>query len=230
MSPGKRIDVLDGWRSAAVLTMCLWHFFWDLTLFGFLDTAAMQTWAAQLARAFIVCSFVLLAGISSRFSRSNGRRCLRLALCAAAVSLVTAAVGEPVRFGILHLLAVSTGLYALLKGPLEKLSERGFLILWGALFTAGTFVPARIRVSAPWLWPLGLRTDGFFSADYYPIVPWLFLFLAGAAMGGLLRASRAPWLDRKLPRILTWPGRHALAIYLVHQPVLWGSLALLAGS
>ena len=229
MSPGKRVDVLDGWRSLAVLTMCLWHFCWDLTLFGLLDRAAMQSWTAQLVRAFIVCSFVLLAGISSRYSRSNGRRCLRLALCAAAVSLAPAAVGEPVRFGILHLLAVGTGVYALLRNALDRLPERAALALWGVLFAAGTFVPARVRVSVPWLWPLGLRTTGFFSADYYPIVPWLFLFLAGAAMGGLLRSSRAPWLDWKLPRALTWPGRHALGIYLIHQPVLWGSLYLLAG-
>lgn len=130
--------------------MCLWHFCWDLTLFGLLDRAAMQSWTAQLVRAFIVCSFVLLAGISSRYSRSNGRRCLRLALCAAAVSLATAAVGEPVRFGMLHLLAVGTGVYALLRNALDRLPGTGPRWPCGACcLPAGTFVPARVRVSVP---------------------------------------------------------------------------------
>ena len=90
----------------------------------------------------------------------------------------------------------------------------------GVLLFVGSWVlTARVRIEAGWLFPLGLRRADFFSADYWPLLPWAFLYLLGAALGGFLPETAKP--HAHLPA-LTFLGRHSLFIYLVHQPVLYG--------
>jgi uncharacterized membrane protein len=69
--------------------------------------------------------------------------------------------------------------------------------------------------------------------DYYPLLPWAGMALLGVVVGntfypaGTRRfalSDRSEWLPL---RALQWLGRHALLIYLVHQPVLFGVLSLL---
>ena len=87
-----------------------------------------------------------------------------------------------------------------------------------------------MSVSVPWLYPLGFPGPGFSSADYFPLLPWLFLFLVGAALGGwCLDHRESRLLTAPLPRALTFPGRRSLLIYLLHQPVLYGVSFLLWG-
>ena len=93
------------------------------------------------------------------------------------------------------------------------------LLLFAALFP---WLPG-VRVETEWLWWLGLRTREFYSADYYPLLPWGLLFFAGAFAGRRLCEHLPRWT---LPRPLTWMGRHALGIYLVHQPLMMGALLL----
>lgn len=77
------------------------------------------------------------------------------------------------------------------------------------------------------LFPLGLHPLIFASADYYPLLPWIFLFLAGYWLGVAFLQRRAPeFCYREHLSALGWIGRHALIIYLVHQPVVYGVLWL----
>ena len=73
------------------------------------------------------------------------------------------------------------------------------------------------------LYPLGLPGSGFKSMDYFPLLPWLFLFLTGYFFYDL-RSGEPPEL--KLP-VITAMGRHSLLIYLLHQPVIYGVLTVL---
>lgn len=85
-------------------------------------------------------------------------------------------------------------------------------------------------VSVGWLYPLGLLSPGFHSADYFPLLPWFFLFLAGTVLGGWCLDHRDNrLLTLSLPGFLTWPGRHSLLIYVLHQPVLFGVSYLIWG-
>ncbi len=78
---------------------------------------------------------------------------------------------------------------------------------------------------------LGFTEQTFFSTDYFSLFPWLFLFLTGYYF--------YHWMDRKqwggdigkAPSLGAWwrpVGRHSLIIYLLHQPVVYGLLYLLA--
>lgn len=223
--PAGRIRVLDAWRGVAVLVMIGWHFCWDLGLMGVWPQDRMFTPFAVAVRYFIVCSFVILAGISARFSRSNYRRGLLLLGCAAVITLVTWLADQPAWFGILHLLSCCLLLYGLLGPSLRKLPEGVLLGVSLALFAVLHAVCYGIRISVPGLWMFGLRTPTFESSDYYPLFPWMFLFLAGTVAGGRLKA-KPPALPA--PELLCRIGRNALWIYMLHQPILLGITWLIA--
>lgn len=61
-------------------------------------------------------------------------------------------------------------------------------------------------------------------ADYYSLLPWLFLFWGGYYACRTLPVL-PPWFRRSLEPF-AWAGRHSLLLYLLHQPVLYGLLAL----
>ncbi|MDR2771092.1 MAG: DUF1624 domain-containing protein, partial [Clostridiales Family XIII bacterium] len=77
-----------------------------------------------------------------------------------------------------------------------------------------------------WLFPFGFRSAGFYSADYFPLFPYLFVFLAGSAAGTLVKHLPAA-ARRAHIRPLAYLGRHSLLIYLLHQPIAITLLGLL---
>lgn len=218
-----REKFLDAWRGLAVTVMLCWHFAWDLAEFGAIPKQVMFDAPMAGVRYFIIGSFVLLSGISCRYSRSNARRALKTLGCALAVSAVMWYIGDPVWFGTLHLLGCCMAIYAAVGERFEKLPPAKTALVCMVLFTFFLVLCDRVRVTVPGLWAFGLRTREFYSADYYPLFPWLFLFLTGAVIGGKLRPGV---LDegRTFPAWLCWLGRRALWVYMLHQPVFMGIL------
>jgi uncharacterized membrane protein len=65
-----------------------------------------------------------------------------------------------------------------------------------------------------------------YTEDYVPLFPWFGVVLLGIFLGRLIIAHPV-WLSRyHVMRPLALAGRHSLAIYLLHQPVLLGVLSL----
>ena len=78
-------------------------------------------------------------------------------------------------------------------------------------------------------WPtayLGFMPKSFFSTDYFPLLPWLFLFWAGYFLHHLVGRGRLAPLRRSVCPPLGWMGRHSLVLYLLHQPVILGVLTV----
>lgn len=226
----QRIDLLDLWRSLAILLMLVYHLLYDLALFGVISWGQLFSPGLNAMQQFICCSFILLAGASARFSRSNLRHGLTVLAAAVLVELGALVGGQQIRFGVLMLLGWSMVIYHLAGKHLEKLP--GALLAAGSalLYVVSDRWTDSIAVSCRWLYPLGLRYPGFSSADYFPLLPWLFLFLIGTALGGwCLQHRDSPLLSTPLPRPLTLPGRHSLLIYIIHQPVLYGLCWLVWG-
>jgi uncharacterized membrane protein len=68
---------------------------------------------------------------------------------------------------------------------------------------------------------LGIPGPGFASGDYYPVLPFLFMYLSGAALGKLWKRQGYPETARKLAcPPLEFVGRHPLAFYIFHQPAI----------
>ena len=90
----------------------------------------------------------------------------------------------------------------------------------GHLAFFGTELP-EFLYNARWLFFAGFMPPGFYSADYFPLIPWLFLFWTGLFAWRIIGPKLAD-----VPRIgaCEWISRRTLLIYLLHQPVAYGIL------
>lgn len=217
---GKRIVGIDTLRGACVVLMTLFHLSYDLHFFcGFSQQVIFNPVMTfcQIASSW---GFILLAGLSSRLSRSNLKRGLIVLCGGAAVSVVTYLWGDFVRFGILQFLGCAMVLYGLTHRLWEKLPKKIAPFIYLLLFVISRMALPLV-MEVPHLYPFGIITPGFRSADYYPLFPWFFWFLLGSFLGGFVKEGRIPaWLYRLRQRQLAFLGRHALAAYFIHQPLL----------
>ncbi|MCR5501830.1 MAG: DUF1624 domain-containing protein [Lachnospiraceae bacterium] len=80
---------------------------------------------------------------------------------------------------------------------------------------------------------LGFPFRGFYSSDYFSFIPWFFLYLTGYFLHKAVFADKKESLSEKSLfmreiRPLSFPGRHSLFVYMIHQPVIYGITALIA--
>ncbi len=230
---GERLVGLDLVRTAALVSMVAYHFTYDLDLFGLIPRYTSVTgffwWHARATAG----SFIFLAGLSLWLAHGGGIRWpafwRRLARIAAAAALVTVAtrIAMPqmtIFYGILHSIAVSS-LVALAVLRLPALVTL-------ALAAAAFALPLVLQAEAfnGWMIWTGLGTAKPITADFLPFFPWIAPMLAGVAAGRLMtRFGLWSWLAAPatpLTRALAWPGKHTLAIYLIHQPLLIGAFNL----
>jgi uncharacterized membrane protein len=119
-----------------------------------------------------------------------------------------------------------------LAAPLPLVGLAALAVLAGPTLASLAGAPAFL--DAPGLLFLGLGASVPSTNDYVPLFPWFGFVLIGVALGRLglerLAATRfgsliASWAPRnRIGRLATAAGRHSLAVYLVHQPVLLGLL------
>ena len=104
--------------------------------------------------------------------------------------------------------------------------NNGYLLL--GIFNRGIrIILPRQLYSGLFMTFLGFTDPGFFSTDYFSLLPWYAWFLSGYFLRGILRRTRAEEkLQLEVP-VLAFMGRHSLPIYLLHQPVLFLLLTLL---
>lgn len=229
-SPFKRIWEIDFLRGLAILLMVSYHGGFDLVeLAGIRRVRGIAVDLGSLpfriAVAFFAGLFIVLSGISGSLTRSNFRRGLKLL---AVALLVTAAsyVFSPdqvILFGILHLLGLCILIYG---AALERSGPVACLAAAATVFAVSLAVPLLLKgtpIRNDWLLPFGIVSDTFTSFDYFPILPWLGVFLTGAAIGKVFYSSRKSLLPRGRPVwLINAAGRRSLWIYVIHQPVLLG--------
>ena len=144
---------------------------------------------------------------------------------------------DVVLFGVLTLLGSAMGITALLEKALRKIPPAVGAVVSVALFGLtyhaqlgylgfgdGWVLLPRFLYQNLFTAYLGFYPEGFFSTDYFPLVPWLFLFWVGFFLHHLVGRERMEPLRRSICPALGWLGRHSLVVYLLHQPVLYGVL------
>ena len=234
-----RAYLLDELRGLSIILMVIYHFFFNLVFIFGVNIPAFHAPLLDFLQPFFAGVFILISGMVCRYSRSNLKRGAVLMGLALGLSIVTINFmpEQAIYFGILHLLASAMILFALLEKPLGAVTVLPGMLIFTLLF-AVTFNISRGYLGffnlhlfelpqfgdARWMIPIGLMGIG---ADYFGLIPWLFLFFAGTYLG-------IPCADGQMPRIvyrgvLPWlgaVGRKTIYIYLLHQPVLYGGLWL----
>jgi uncharacterized membrane protein len=234
-----RLPLVDAARGVAILAMAAYHLAWDLWYLGFTggDLTVEPGWVA-FQRA-IVSAFLLLVGTGLVLGHRDGIRWRsfwrRFALLLAAAAATTAGTYLVfpeyfVYFGVLHAIA----LFSLLGLAFVRLP-------WVAAAVAGVAVialpmlvpPAAVMVERPLSW-IGFWPFPPPTTDIVPVFPWFGVVLLGiAGAGAIMRSpfatSLARWeLRGPVGRVLRFLGRWSLVIYLVHQPLIFGALSLIA--
>lgn len=230
-----RIDLIDTLRGVALIAMATYHFSWDLEFFGYLDPGTATTGLLKYYARGIAGSFLFLAGLSLVLGqypvirwKPFGRRLAMIAGAAAAITIATyfATPDAFIFFGILHSIALGSllGLAFLRAPPLLTLVVGIAVLVLPQVFRSALF-------ETPALSFLGLQPTPPRSNDFVPLFPWFGMVLIGIAVARIgLKTDLFERLRRlpQGPRWLMFAGRHSLAVYLIHQPVLIGIAYLMS--
>lgn len=236
------IDLL---RTLAIILMIIFHIFFDLHAFYGLpidpDTAPWLIVFGDIAKNL----FLLLVGISFVISydrqvqrgatRKDIRRKfiprgLRIIGYGIIITIVTYLFDAQtyVRFGILHLIGVSILLLPFFVRIRWNTPVALICIALGPLVASQS-------VSTSLLLPFGLMYPGFMSIDYFPLFPWFGVVLIGLVVGRFVyidhqwRRAKPYSPSQHWVRWLSFPGRHSLFLYLIHQPIIMFILWILYG-
>lgn len=236
-----RIHTMDELRGFAVVCMIFYHAFYSMAYLFALPLGGALLRFFMPAEPWFAGLFILISGISCQLSHSNLARGFKLLAVALALTCVTALLlpDEIIRFGILHFLAVCMILFGALAPLLKRVPLWVglvvcvlFYILCRPVYQGWLGLPGLFAVPTPeipfalqFLWPDSRYAGVLYSADYFPLLPWLFIFFAGTFVGRWAKQGRFPrvFYKRRVP-FSSWMGRHALVLYVVHQPVIYGLL------
>ena len=224
----KRIQSIDALRGLCVVLMVVHHLLYDLVAFLDAPEYLFTNPVLDVVHYLFAGMFIFLSGVSSRFSRSNVRRGLKVIGAALAITVVTYFLNMTIAFGILHFLGFAMVFYGLTGKLWEKLPQWLTPLLCILLLVLSSlWIRQTGYVECKWLWMFGFQYKGFYSSDYFPILPWIFVFLFGTWAGKYIRGGYLPkWFYSVSPPLLPSIGRKAFIVYLVHQSVLYGAVML----
>ncbi len=231
----KRFWEIDALRGFAVLLMLVFNYSFALSFLGIYKLSAdwLYWW---LFPRMIAGMFIFLVGISLSISISRKRKynhylkrgifIFLLGMLATAATWLYLGSGFVV-FGILHLI----GLSIIIAPIFFKFNKWNFFI--GLILLFFGFYINTIKMDFSWLLWLGLVPQGFYTVDYFPLLPWFGLVLIGFAIGNNFYYNGKRNFEIKdlsktnIIKKLAFLGRHSLLIYVLHQPLLIILLAFL---
>lgn len=235
--------------------MILYHAMYDVVVILGHPVSWYWEWPGYLWQQSICWTFILLSGFCWGLSRRPVRHALVVFAAGLLVTAVTlfAMPSELILCGVLTLLGLCGLVLCALHKLFKRLSlripplfgllcslllffllrdlPRGFLGFEGLTVCAlpdslYQFPPAAI---------LGFPAPGFSSSDYFPLLPWFFLYLSGHFLRllslpcpGVQSFLLGPQGEKEKALLAPFAflGRHSLLIYLLHQPILLGVFSL----
>jgi len=219
-----RIELIDALRGLSVTLMVIHHFLYNLVYFLGAPRWFFTNPVFDILQPIFAGVFVTLAGVSSRFSRGNIRRGLIVLAIAVGITVVTYLMDMTILFGVLHLLGFSMLFFGLTHKAWDLIPRKIAGVIYASLTVVGALVTTHITFESPYLWMFGWTRPEFSSYDYFPILPWFFVFMFGTWAGRYISERKFPeWFyeTRNIPMLPT-VGRRALIIYIIHQPILYG--------
>ncbi|MBN2603468.1 MAG: DUF1624 domain-containing protein [Candidatus Thermoplasmatota archaeon] len=241
---GDRFIELDALRGVAIGLMILLHLLWDLDYFGVVplnhEIYQMQKIVPLIFFALVgICLAIcqqkkkyLSEEKQKQFNKHVATRGLKICGLGLIINIVSFIVmpERPVIFGVLHFI----GLSIILSIPFLKLKKYNIItacIVWIIAFLMANFTIENptvlhliIGIHQPDIWR--------YTLDYFPLFPWFGGVLFGIFLGNVLyngneRRFHLPDISNYRPICaLSWMGKHSLAIYLGHQPIIAAMLSI----
>ena len=239
-----RLSLIDFIRGVAVINMILYHALWDTVYIFGEDIPLFKTQWAYLWQQCICWCFIFLSGFSMNLGRKSYKRGALVFAGGLAVTAVTliAMPENRIVFGVLTLL----GSCMLIMTALGKITEKikpsvGFILSMLLLVLTRNINKGFLGFETIRLAPLpkalysgyvstffGFTADGFYSADYFSLIPWIFLFAAGYFAFHIIKAQgRLKFAQRSISAVVEFIGKQSLWIYLAHQPIIYLMLTII---
>lgn len=240
----RRFIELDVLRGLAIIFMIYLHILWDLDYFGIMpiNNEIYKFQKIIPAMFFVLVGMCLIVSRNRQMSKPSfdekkydkhllirGLKILSLGMVITFITMLLLP-DKPIFFGVLHCI----GLSIILCIPFLKF--KSYNLLFGVMIIIAGLTMNLFPVEDPTILHLAV---GFhqgdvaqYTIDYFPLLPWFGISLLGIALGNILyrdneRRFKMPDLSRYKPaKIFSWLGQHSLAIYLVHQPIIAGTLSV----
>ena len=235
----RRIHLIDEIRGFAVICMVFHHSLLSIAeIFGsqfFMDAFNFLC----VFQPIFWLLFFGVSGISSRLSGNNLKRGAQLFGIALVITAITYAYFNgraTIVFGVLHFLAVSMMIFHFIKPLFGRINPIVGAVVCLLLFAftygiydgyVGVFEFVKIELpralyKTKYLFWLGFPNVSFRSADYFPLLPFIFLFFVGGFVGDYVQKGKLPsFAYNKHCGVLRFMGRHALITYIFHQPIIY---------
>ena len=243
MKESIRYNVLDFIRGLALLGMIVVH-----TLMNMVHQFEYEIeWYVKIEDIFYQYGgsiFILLAGFCWSLSKNNFKRGIMMLVISAVISWITimAMPENTILYGVICLMGTASLLMILFDKILKFVNPYIGFITGSVLFIitkwsdygyVGIGDIEFFRYPESWYANnftayLGFPEKEFASADYFPIVPWFFVFVVGYFLYGIFKKNN--WFGFLKPHTLKpveWVGRHSLIIYLAHQPIIYAVLIVI---
>lgn len=233
---GTRVVLLDEIRGFAIICMVVYHTMFQLKYsFGVDVPIFFDSWFG-IIRDIFAGAFIFIAGCMCRFSRNNLKRGVQCFFLGMIITFVVPFFGSNIEFGILHFMGISMMLYGLFEDAFEAIPSFVGMIFCVLLAVTtwnimdGYFgIPKLFEWALPdaaynvgALFPFGFAPATYEPEDYFPLLPWIFVFLGGSFFGewakngdlpGVFYNSHLPWLAAV--------GRYTIWIYMLHIPIVY---------
>ncbi len=229
-----RIHLLDIFRGISVSAMVVYHFFWDLGYFKFIELENMTRGLPLFFAQCIGASFIVISGISFRlaihsknFSIKFLRRLLVLVLTCSVITSITFFVDKTsfIFFGILHFLATCSLLGLLFLKV--KNNNHLFILFVCSLFVSVSNITFDLPSHFSWL---GLNSEVPITNDFYPLFPWVSFYFFGLWVSEPVKSyltHRNSSYEKDYSKFfiiykgLQFLGRNSLTVYILHQPIFF---------
>lgn len=233
----QRVRMLDILRGCAMVLVIAYHVLYDLV---FIEDIPLPVWltpyepVVETVHSGFLWVLFAVSGVCSGYSHNLLRRGVWLSVVGFVITVVSVLwlPEYAIVFGVLSCFGGCMILTALCSKVLDAipwpiLTVLGVL-LWmifmdfskgvlHLLFTDVTFTLPKVE----YLYPLGIVGGSFYSIDYFPLIPFIFMFWTGRGLYRPISKRQFPaWFYKARCPVLEWMGRHSLLIYVVHQPIL----------
>ncbi len=229
----KRFWELDFLRGTAIVLMIIFHFLWDLNYFKIIEIELYSGLSGliQLTSAFL---FLFIVGVVLTINYWSSKNYVKKFLTRGTtifgtgliITIVTIVFfpNKFIYFGILHLIGLSIIISILFVNKKKLNLILGMILL---------LIPKIINLQT-------IQTQIFFlgtgtikpTLDYYPLIPWFGIILIGISFGNTFYSKLNPLIKIKKPKnklisLIELIGKHSLLIYLIHQPIIFGTIYII---